>query len=82
MLSLEIPLQLFNIHKNLAADSQGFISGLLPLEPCGTIAACVIINLFSFVRLNVHVFILFHKLLWLPHETEEKGENYAFPQPE
>lgn len=32
-LSLEIPLQLFNIHKNLAADWQGFIWGLLPLEP-------------------------------------------------
>lgn len=81
-LSLEIPLQLFNIHRNLAADSQGFIWGLLLLEPYEATAASVIINLpFSFVRLNVHVFILFYKLLWLTHETEAKRENYSFPQP-
>lgn len=70
-LSLEIPLQVFSIQKNLAEDSQGFISGLLLLELYEALSASVIINLlFSFVHLNVHVFILFHKLLWLAHETE------------
>lgn len=81
-LSLEIPLQLFNRHKNLASDSQGFFWGLLPLEPYEATAAFVIINLlFSFVSLHVHVFILFHKLFWLARETEEKRGNYSFPQP-
>jgi len=41
-------------------------------------AASVIISLlFSFVCLNVHVFIPFHKLLWLAHETEEKIHSHS-----
>lgn len=81
-LSLEIPPQLLNIEKNLAADSQGSTRGLLLLEPCVTTFGSVIIKLlFSHVCLNAHVFIFFHKLLWLAHDTKEKRGDYSFPQP-
>lgn len=81
-LSLEIPPQLLNIQKSLAADSQGFTRRLLLLEPCvATFGSVIIKLLFSHVCLNVHVFISFHKLLWLAHDTEEKRGYYSFPQP-
>lgn len=75
-------IQLLNIQKNLAAHSQGFTRGLLLLQPCVTTFGSVIQKLlFSHVGLNVHVFIFFHKLLWLAHGAKEKRGNYSFPQP-
>lgn len=46
-----------------------------------TFGSVIIKLLFSHVCLNVHVFISFHKLLWLAHDTEEKRGYYSFPQP-
>lgn len=65
-LSLEIPPQLLNIQKHLAADSQGFTRGLVLLQPCVTTFGSVIKNLYSlmYAWMSMYLFSFISSFGW------------------